>query len=180
MSEQFISVDVETSGPVIGKHSLLAVGACVCADLDQKFSREVAPLSAEADPKAMEVIGKPLEHFARHGEPAGAVFAALRDWVLASAGAARPVFVGFNAAFDWGFVNWYFLTLLGENPFGIAPLDIKAYYAGFAGASWEQTRSSQIPAQFKPSQKHTHDALKDAVEQAIIFNRIRAAAEARQ
>ncbi|MEA8422134.1 hypothetical protein PZT50_22700 [Pseudomonas aeruginosa] len=37
---------------------------------------------------------------------------------------ARAVFVGFNASFDWSFVNHYFHYFLGENPFGIAALDI--------------------------------------------------------
>ena len=40
------------------------------------------------------------------------------------------MFVGFNASFDWSFVNWYFHKFVGTNPFGVAALDIKAYYMG--------------------------------------------------
>jgi DNA polymerase III epsilon subunit-like protein len=40
------------------------------------------------------------------------------------------VFVGFNAPFDWSFVNYYFHKYLGRNPFGFTALYIKAYYMG--------------------------------------------------
>ena len=42
------------------------------------------------------------------------------------------VFVGFNAPFDWSFVNYYFHRFLGHNPFGFTAVDIKAYYMGAA------------------------------------------------
>ena len=123
----------------------------------------------------MEIVAKPLRHFSEIGEKPESAFATLRNWILEESISATPVFVGFNAAFDWGFVNWYFLTYLGENPFGIAPLDIKAYYAGFAGSTWDETRSSRLPTEYKADLPHTHDALHDAIEQAQIFNNIRAA-----
>jgi hypothetical protein len=178
--ERYFSVDIETSGPIIGKHSLLALGICRCDDLTRNFSCEVAPISERQDAKAMEIVGKPLRHFFDNGEKPEAAFANLRAWVLEESISASPVFVGFNAAFDWGFVNWYLLTYLGENPFGIAPLDIKAYYAGFAGSTWDETRSSQLPVEFKAGMPHTHDALHDAIEQAQIFNNICAAQRSRR
>lgn len=58
--------------------------------------------------------------------------AKFRDCLPGTCGGKQPVFVGFNAGFDWSFVNWYFLRFLGENPFGFAPLDIKSYYMGSA------------------------------------------------
>jgi hypothetical protein len=63
---------------------------------------------------------------------------------------------------------------LGENPFGIGSIDIKSYYMGGSGCTWEDTRSIRIPAEFKGSSlRHTHDALDDAMEQAELFQRIR-------
>ena len=49
---------------------------------------------------------------------------------------ARPVFVAFNAPFDWMFVNDYFHRFLGQNPFGHNALDMKAYYMGQSGGRW--------------------------------------------
>src|SRR4030066_70658 len=69
--------------------------------------------------------------------------------------------VGDYGAFDWAFVNWYFHTYLGRNPFGIGPIDIKAYFMGLKGGSWEDTRSSRIPERFKGTAEQTHNALDD-------------------
>jgi len=80
--------------------------------------------------------------------------------------------VGFNASFDWAFVNWYFHIFLGENPFGIGALDIKAYYMGFSGCSWRDTRSSQISPPFRSSRHQTHNALDDARAQAEVFEKL--------
>jgi ribonuclease T len=90
------------------------------------------------------------------------------------------VFVGFNATFDWSFVNFYFQQYPGKNPFGIGGIDIKSYYMGLSGVTWEDTRSSRIPKEYtNSSRRHTHNALDDAIEQAEIFRRMRQKAESR-
>jgi len=170
----YVSVDVETSGPIVGRHSMLAIGACVTSDLERRFYRILKPISSEAEPAAMEIVGRPLSHFQEHGVEPRVVCEELRDWLARESGSNYPVFVGFNAAFDWGFVNWYLLTYLGLNPFGIAPLDIKSYFAGLTGVDWDRTRSSNIPDQYKPISQHTHDPLEDAIEQAAMFECMRA------
>ena len=37
-SEIFVSIDVETSGPIPGEYSLLSIGACLVSDPDTTFS----------------------------------------------------------------------------------------------------------------------------------------------
>jgi hypothetical protein len=81
----------------------------------------------------------------------------------------KPVFVGLNGGFDWSFVNWYFHTYIGENPFGFAPLDIKSFYMGLSGCSWAETKSSRLPEQFRPRPATAHNAESDAVAQAESF-----------
>ena len=39
----------------------------------------------------------------------------------------QPIFLAFNAPFDWMFVNDYFQHYLERNPFGHNALDIKAF-----------------------------------------------------
>jgi len=87
---------------------------------------------------------------------------------------ATIIFVGFNAPFDWSFINYYFHCFLGENPFGFTALDIKALYMGATGCSWADTRSSRIAQKLAPTLTGTHDALADARYQAEIFRLIRA------
>lgn len=121
----------------------------------------------------MKIVGKPLEYFAENGTGAANAMAAFKEWVEKNC-SDSPVFVGFNAAFDWGFVNWYFLQYVGSNPFGFAPLDIKAYFAGASGVDWDDTRSSRLPQEVRAKNPDEHDALSDAVAQAATFKNIRA------
>ncbi len=173
--EVFLSVDVETAGPIPGEYSLLTIGACDVSDPKQTFTCELKPTTCNADPKALEVTGLSLDRLEREGLEPAVAMKAFRDWAMRTAGPdATPVFVGFNAPFDWSFVNYYFHRYLGENPFGFAALDIKSMYMGAVGSSWTQTRSSQIAAALHPTLKGNHDALHDALYQAELFRLIRA------
>lgn len=165
--ETYISVDVETAGPIPGTYSLLSIGACVVGQVSESFYVELQPITQSFIPEAMKIVGRPLEDFSRTGHTPEEAMKLFRDWITSKD--PSPVFVGFNATFDWSFVNWYFHTYLGDNPFGIGGIDIKAYYMGIAGCTWEDTRSSRIPAEFKGNSRHTHNALDDAVEQAEMF-----------
>jgi DNA polymerase III epsilon subunit-like protein len=172
--ECFISVDVETSGPVPGEYSMLSLGACVVGQRDETFYVELQPLNDNAVPEAVKVTGFDLAALWRTGERPEVAVGKLRDWVL-EVSAGKPVFVGFNAAFDWSFVNWYCHRYLGENPFGFAPLDIKSYYMGVAGCRWEETKSSRLPSAYQPRQAGDHNALNDARAQAEMFEKMLAA-----
>ena len=154
--EIFISVDVEAAGPVPPDYSLLSVGACAVDDVSgDAFYRELRPISDRFDPAALKVTGFDLDDLARNGCDPTEAMADFANWIARVAGAdGEPVFVGFNAPFDWSFVNYYFHHFHGQNPFGIAALDIKSLYMGAAGCSWGDTRSSRfpIPRQESPDQ----------------------------
>jgi DNA polymerase III epsilon subunit-like protein len=173
--ECFISVDVETSGPIPGDYSMLALGACVVGRGDDGFYAELKPISDRSVPDALKVSGFQLGELVLSGEHPEDALTRFRDWVGRVCGGARPVFVGFNAGFDWSFVNWYFIHFLGQNPFGFAPLDIKAYYMGLVGCAWEETKSSRIPLEFQPARPGDHNALNDARAQAEMFQKMLAA-----
>lgn len=170
--EIFISVDIESSGPVPAKYSMLSVGACVVGNAALRFYAELKPVSDEVVPDAMRIVGKSLEHFQRAGRDPAEVMSDFRKWVAQVAAKRAPVFVGFNAAFDWAFVNWYFHIFLQDNPFGLAPLDIKAFFMGSVGCAWAQTRSDRLPKKYRSSSPHEHHALSDAIEQAEMFEKM--------
>jgi DNA polymerase III epsilon subunit-like protein len=168
--EIFISVDVEASGPIPADYSMLAIGACLVHDLTQTFYIEIQPVSDKFVPAALKVTGLSLDRLKTTGTPPAQAMNAFADWVTSAASGGTPVFVGFNATFDWAFVNWYFQHFTDGNPFGIGGLDIKSFYMGMAGTGWTETRSSKLPARFKsPRTRHTHNALSDAIEQAGVF-----------
>jgi DNA polymerase III epsilon subunit-like protein len=85
-TEVFVSVDVETAGPIPGEYSLLSIGACVVDDPAKTFSCELKPINRNADPKALEVSGLSLDELAKNGlEPAEAM-RAFKQWLDALVG----------------------------------------------------------------------------------------------
>lgn len=172
MAEVFVSVDVEASGPVPPDYSMLSLGACLVHDPGQSFYVELKPIGSAMVPGAMAVVGRTLEDFASMGRDPAEAMLAFRQWLASVANGGDLVFVGFNATFDWAFVNWYFHRFVGENPFGIGGVDIKSYYMGQAGVRWEDTRSSRLPAHLQEEDAHEHHALADAARQARLFQKL--------
>jgi ribonuclease T len=172
--EVLISVDVETSGPTPGTGSLIAIGACLVDRPDVGFYRELQPIvGLPWDPGAERVHGLSETRLDEQGLPPGAAMADMGAWVAGVCAGGRPVFVGFNAPFDWMFVADYFHRFLGGNPFGFAALDLKALFMGRCGvAHWADTTMRQVLARYPVDSPHTHHALDDARMQAAIARRL--------
>jgi ribonuclease T len=173
MKEIYISVDIEAAGPVPATYSMLSLGAAVVHDLQTNFYIELRPINRKSVPDAIKVIGRTLKDFERAGRDPKEAMLAFREWIHSVAKNRKPIFVGFNATFDWAFVNYYFQHYLGKNPFGFGGIDIKSYFMGMTGCTWDNARSSRIPSGLKGSLRHTHNALDDAIEQGEMFRRMR-------
>ena len=166
----FVSVDVETSGPIPGEYSLLSIGACLVSDQSVSFYIELKPVSETHDPEALAVCGLDLEKLKCEGIDPLEAMRKFDQWLKSF---CRPeqkvVFVGLNAPFDWSFINYYFHKYMGINPFGFTAIDMKAYFMGAAGCSWKETKSSQMAATLQPCSAPSHNALDDARFQAELF-----------
>jgi ribonuclease T len=180
LEEVYISVDIETAGPVPGEYSILSLGACLVDNPTAQFYIELKPISDNCIPEALKVSGLTFEQLTATGINPAEAMSSFQSWVHRVTDNQRAVFVGFNASFDWSFVNWYFHVFLGENPFGIGALDIKSYYMGLSGCLWQETTSSQLPSIFQPSHRQSHNALDDAIAQAEIFKKLLQAAQQRR
>ena len=170
--EIYISIDVEASGPIPGEYSLLSIGACLVGQPDQSFYVELKPLNDNFVEKAMDVTGLSLEKLRLDGEEPDLAMASFATWIKSVAGDNRPVFVAFNATFDWSFTHWYFIKFLGHDPFGISGLDIKAYFMGKHHTTWGETVKKNVLKNYPSLTRHSHQALDDAKEQAEIFSRM--------
>ena len=168
--ELYVSVDVETSGPIPGEYSLLSIGACLVAQPETSIYLELQPDSPKHDPEALAVSGLSLEKLEREGLTPQQAMLTFDQWLKSSCQTGQKViFVGLNAPFDWSFVNYYFHKYLETNPFGFTAIDMKAYFMGAVGCSWQETKSSKMTAALKPLSEPNHNALDDARFQAELF-----------
>ncbi len=168
--EIFISVDIETAGPIVGEHSMLTIGACLVYNPDVEFTIMLQPISDKAIEEALQVSGITLEQARKNGFPPKDAMSHFENWLIQNIPEdATPVFVGLNAPFDWSFINFYFLKYLNRNPFGISAIDIKALFMGATKCSWYNTKSSSIDKCVHPTLQGDHNALHDAKYQAELF-----------
>jgi len=172
--ERFVSVDVETAGPTPGDYAMISIGACLVDDPARGFYVELKPDRDAVIDSALAVSGLSMEELAAHGTEAGQAMREFAQWVrdVVPSSTHRAVFVGFNAVFDWMFVNEYFVRYGIENPFGHGGLDIKSYYVGMMGSTWEQTSMRHLSPKYLTGRPLSHNALGDARDQAELFRRI--------
>lgn len=176
--EAYISIDVETSGPSPSRYALLSIGACTLGKPRHTFYIELQPDSAAYTLEAMAVSQLSLDRLAADGLPPKDAMQRFADWVKQTVPPdIHPVFVAFNAPFDWMFVSDYFHRYLEYNPFGHKALDIKAYFMGLHGVSWAETSFARICSRYLDNRILTHHALDDAITQAKVFQAMLAEAQ---
>ncbi len=176
----YVCVDVETAGPNPADFSLLSIGACLVDDLSSRFYIELRPVSVKYVAAALAVCHLSMEELARTGVAPKLAMEQFEQWLGSVVPRnQRPVFVAFNAVFDWMFVNDYFHRYLGRNPFGYSALDMKSFFMGVARVPWNKTSLQQVVERYQTEHVLTHNALQDALDQAELFHRIIAEQNAR-
>jgi hypothetical protein len=145
----WIMVDLETSGPVYGRHSLVELGAAVGSRAKGTIDRFSALIRPIGD--AVERSRRTFEAAKARGEPPREAMARFCAW-------ARPhteaTFVARPAAFDWPWIVYYAWTFLGENPFG---------FKAVCASSWFEARGERFHVDLP------HVAVEDAVIQLEHF-----------
>jgi ribonuclease T len=177
-SAAYVSVDIEAAGPIPARYSMLSIGACLVDDIECQFYVEIKPEHARADPQALAISGLSMQALQTGGVELPLAMTRFSAWLEQVIGPDRsPIFVAFNASFDWAFINDAFHRTIGSNPFGHAALDIKAYFMGLTGRPWSETSFKQVAAQYMPDSSLAHHALQDAVDQALVFRHLLVAAD---
>jgi ribonuclease T len=178
--ERLISVDVETAGPTPGDYAMISIGACLIDDPDRGFYVELKPDRDAVIESALKVSGLDMAELRAHGTDPQQAMEEFAQWIrdVVPPQTHRAVFVGFNAVFDWMFINEYFVRYGIENPFGHGGIDIKSYYVGMMGSTWEQTSMKHLSPKYLAGRPLSHNALGDARDQAELFRAISADAAA--
>jgi ribonuclease T len=134
----WIMVDLETSGPIIGTHSLTELGAVVGSrsrGVVDRFEVLIAPVS--------EHVKTSRSSFARAKasglQPADAMarFAAWSKPLVER----KALFLARPAAFDWPWVVQYAWRYLGDNPFGFKAICASSWLE----ASGKSFRGVELP-----------------------------------
>lgn len=149
LNEVYISIDVETAGPNPGQYSLLAIGACKVWEPQKSFYVEIQPDKDAMQSEAYAIHGLKIDDLKVNGITPVKAMASFEAWLTEVVPEnLPPIFVAFNAPFDWMFVNEYFHTYLGYNPFGHTALDMKAFYMGLTGSKWRDTSMVNVSERF--------------------------------
>jgi ribonuclease T len=110
-----IMIDIQTSGPIIGTHSMTELGA-VAGSAKQgvldRFAALIRPIGT-----AVVASEKSFEEARRSGQDSARAMKEFAAW-CAPFQKKKTLFIARPAAFDWPWIVWYAWTSLGENPFG--------------------------------------------------------------
>lgn len=184
MNETYISVDIETDGPIPGPHSMLSLGAAAfVANKKAAVLLGTHSVNLETLPGAtMDPVTKvefwdkqPVAWAACRKDPKDpkAAIGEFLAWVKSVSSSERPpVFVGYPAGFDFLFVYWYIRFFGFESPFSFSALDIKSYVSAVLRKPYRQSVKKNMPKHWFPATKHTHVAVDDAIEQGELFMNI--------
>jgi hypothetical protein len=181
----YISADIEADGPVPGPNSMLSFGLVVAASFDGRdfiptgsnapsFYRTLRPISDAFDPAALKVSGLDRAALVRDGDDPATAMTTAAEWVTSVADDRRPVLVAWPLAYDWLFLQWYFLRFARDgSPFGFSScLDMKTLFWRHVGRPLDGAGKDDLPPELRADAQHTHHALDDAREQAEIFVRL--------
>ena len=128
----WIMVDVETSGPVYGHHSMVELGAAVGSrgrGVIDDFSVLITPISEHV------IQSRRTFHAAQErGVSPREAMERLAEWTRPHRD-AKAQFVARPACFDWPWIIHYAWTYLGNNPFG---------FKAVCASSWFEARGRRF------------------------------------
>ncbi len=192
VSQVYISIDIETDGPVPGLYSMLSLGAVALQRQGEKgwvrlgdFYEKLTTLKEEGYAGAKlvphegtmrfwEKFPEAYKEATTGSNPITDVIRRFNEWTKTMSFFGRVTTVAGPAVFDGGFVHWYMLYALGhDGVLGHRGLDMKSLSMGFLKQDYLQSGKEYYPREWRnDSFKHDHTAINDAAEQAYLFTRV--------
>ena len=154
-SQLWIMIDIETSGPIIGTHSMTELGAAVGSKKEGVIDR----FEALIRPIGTAVAASP-DSFEKAKKEGAAPADAMKRFASWSAPhlKKKALFVARPAAFDWPWIVWYARTYLGSNPFGYRVVCAMSWYL----AKGKKFELKLPPVAVKAAELQLLDFLKEA------------------
>ena len=171
----YVSVDVETDGPIPGPYSMLSLGAVAFRPTGEAIGTfqgvlETLP-GASQHPDTMSWWKKYPEAWAKatdNPRPPEMVMKEFVEWLDTLP--SPPTFIGWPATWDFMFIFWYLIRFIGRSPFGHSGLCIKSQASDRLKTPFRQIGKRTLPKPwFAGTPKHDHDPINDAMEQGILW-----------
>jgi hypothetical protein len=170
----YVSVDIESNGPIPGDNSLLSFGAAAFSPEGKMTSTFYANLKelpdSHPDPNTMEWWGKNKEAYDATRlslQDPGQAIGQFVSWVNKLDG--KPVCVCYPAGFDFTYLYWYIIHFGFKSPFSFSALDIKSYASAMLKIPYREATKKNMPQRWFSNKPHTHNGLDDAIEQGELF-----------
>lgn len=184
--EVYVSLDIETDGPVPGLYSMLALGAAAFSEDGAHLGSWYATMrplpGAKQHPETMSWWGTQPDAYAEAtGEQEDPVDCIPRFAQWCDQLKVRGQLVPFAkpTGFDYGFVIWYLHRFCGRNPLGIACMDLRSYMAGllcsprYHPPGMRQLIGVALAGENPSEGLRPHVAVDDALEQGRIMMALR-------
>lgn len=181
----YISVDVETDGPIPGSYSMLSFALVAAGTYDgRQFKRpssysdffycELKPISNRFQQEALAINKLNRNQLKKSGTDPKIAMNRAFEWIYERANGSQPVLVAYPLSFDWTWLFWYFSEFCDRgSPFNYSRcFDIKTALSVKSGLPISSSGRSKLPSFLTSQTKHTHHAVDDAIEQAEIFANI--------
>lgn len=180
----YVSIDIETTGPIPGPHSMIQLGATTFTKdkIGNVFQVELKELTgSDFDPDTKIWWGRQgdaLEKIQKNQVEITTALEKFRKFLkeqMFAFGDFSAIPVCYPAAFDWMFIRWYLVKFKydGIFPFGMSAIDLKSYASAKLDIPFNKCVKRAFPEKIKSNlPQHTHEAGQDSLEQAVMFQRI--------
>ncbi len=178
-NELYVSIDVETDGPIPGEYSMLSLGSAIfepSGNILGKFEVNIQGLpTARQNKETMEWWATIPDIWAYCRKNPISPNIAMQSYLkhlldVSKAREGNLVCIGYPITFDFMFVYWYLIKFTGKSPFSFSGIDIKTISMAMLKSTYKKAGKKYMPKRWIPNNiKHSHTPLNDAIEQGLIF-----------
>ena len=179
--EVFVSIDIETTGPVPGLYSMISLGAAAFTASGglvpvSTFQANLKELpGAERDDETMDWWANHVEAWEEAREKPEDMEEVMRSfqlWITSLGPNVVPVY--YPSGYDLPFISYYCQRFLGKVFLTHRAIDIQTLAWSLLGSPFvKNCRRSSFPKPWLIDNKKKHQAVDDAIEQGQMFMRMR-------
>jgi hypothetical protein len=140
-------------------------------ELQTVFYGKTRPISKEYYEETLAISGFSRQEHESFDDPK-TVFEQFAAWISATNQKGRPILISDNNGYDAAWINWYFHTYNGVNPFGYSSRRIGDLWCGFKNdlrLPWKWMRDQEFTdkeGRLHKGSPHTHNPVEDALGNA--------------